>query len=380
MTRAAGHARTLRPGWVISPGVDAAMFTGSLALGLAVVAGFAAAGRLDAAVPAWLFVLLVACVDVAHVYATAFRVYLDPARFRRHPALFIGAPLAVLALGQLAWSVSPLAFWRALAYLAVFHFVRQQWGWVAYTRRRAGEGGDDRRLDMAVAYAGTVAPLVYWHSTLPREIAWFVDGDFLRLPAWLGAAALGLSACVHAAFALRQVQRARARTGVNWAKLHVVATTSVSWFLAIVVFDSDVAFTALNVLGHGVPYLVVVWHVEARVARDVGTPCARLFRPGLRSAALFLGALALLGYGEEWLWHQLVWLDQLEAFPGPLAAGSGERGAWALSLLVPLLAMPQATHYVLDGWLWRVGANPDVEALFVSQPAGQRRDQRGSSG
>ena len=30
-------------------------------------------------------------------------------------------------------------FWRVLAYLAVFHFVRQQWGWVAMYRGRLRE-------------------------------------------------------------------------------------------------------------------------------------------------------------------------------------------------------------------------------------------------
>lgn len=355
------------------------MFSGSLALGLALSAGFALAGRLDTPVPPWLFVLLVAGVDVAHVYATAFRAYLDPARFRRRPALFIGVPLVAFALGQLAWSFGPHVFWRALAYLAVFHFVRQQWGWVAYTRRRAGERDDDgeRGLDRAVIYAATLFPLLYWHVGLPREIAWFVDGDFARVPAWcapwlvaLGAAA---SLALHAAFALRQFARARAGLGVNWAKVQVVATTSASWFLAIVVLDSDIAFTALNVLSHGVPYLAVVWHVEARVERARGSPCGRLFRPGARHALAFVGVLALLGYGEEWLWHQLVWLDQLTAFPGPHAAGAdggaaSGAGPLALSFLVPLLAVPQATHYLLDGWLWRIRTNPDV-ADFVGGAA-----------
>lgn len=366
-TPRAAEPGELRPGWVLSPLGDTLMFSGTLALGLAVTAAFAAAGRLDAPVPPWLFVVLVAGVDVAHVYATAFRVYFDPARFRRRPALYMGVPLAVLAGGQLAWSAGADVFWRALAYLAVFHFVRQQWGWVAYTRRRAGEGREDLALDRLVAYSGTVGPLVHWHATLPREIAWFVDGDFLALPPALGPVALGVTLAAHLAFGLRQLQRAARGRGVNLAKVQVVATGAASWWLAIVTFDSDVAFTALNVLGHGVPYLAAVWHVEARVAREARTPLARLFRPGVGHAALFVGALAALGYGEEWLWHQLVWLDLTDVFPGPFAgADAGDAtGAWAA--LIPWLAVPQATHYVLDGWLWRVAANPDVALWLTHQ-------------
>ena len=39
------------------------------------------------------------------------------------------------------YSRGELVFWRALAYLAVFHFVRQQYGWMALYRARMGEHG-----------------------------------------------------------------------------------------------------------------------------------------------------------------------------------------------------------------------------------------------
>jgi hypothetical protein len=36
-------------------------------------------------------------------------------------------------------------------------------------------------------------------------------------------------------------------------------------------------------------------------------------------------------------------------------------GPEALALIVPLLALPQATHYVLDGWIWRARGNPGLQ-------------------
>jgi hypothetical protein len=38
---------------------------------------------------------------------------------------------------------------------------------------------------------------------------------------------------------------------------------------------------------------------------------------------------------------------------------------------VPLLAVPQATHYLLDAWIWRTGAaNPGLaERLGFTPPA-----------
>lgn len=360
MSPAAASAPTpLRPGWILGPRADAAVFTGPVLGAAALVLWAWSRGVLHADMPPWMFVLLVVACDVAHVYATAFRVYLDPARFRQRPGLYLGVPLLVFVGGVLLYSAGAAVFWRALAYLAVWHFVRQQWGWVAYTRARAGEGAVDRRLDRATIHAVTLYPLLHWHTHLPRSFHWFVEGDFAALPAALAAGGAVVHWAVVAVFLARQLQHHRSGRGVNLAKLQVVATTWVAWYGGIVVLDSDIAFTAFNVLSHGVPYLAVVWTVERRHAAAGPTPLGRLFTPAMALPLLLL--LVAVGYGEEWLWDGLVWRDHGVLFP---SLTEGPAPAAALALLVPLLAVPQATHYVLDGWLWRRRAHRDLDGLF----------------
>jgi len=354
-----GGADALRPGWILSPRGDLAIFTGPIVAAGALIAYAASRGALDADMPPWMFALLIVACDVAHVWATAFRVYLDPERFRRRRGLFLGVPLACFAGGVVLYGMGADVFWRVLAYLAVWHFIRQQWGWVAYARARAGEGGTDRRLDQAVVYAVTLYPLVFWHAHLPRAFHWFVDGDFVALPALAAGAGAAVHWAIVALFVARQAQHVATGRGVNLAKLQIVLVTFVAWYGGIVALDSDVAFTALNVLSHGVPYLAVVWAVERRHAASHRTPFARLFRPQL--AAVFLALLVLVAYIEEWLWDGLVWRDHAGLFPG---FGDAPLEAWALTFVVPLLALPQATHYALDGWLWRRSANPDVGAFL----------------
>ncbi len=70
---------------------------------------------------------------------------------------------------------------------------------------------------------------------------------------------------------------------MNWAKLQIWVTTWVAWYGGIVLLNSDLAFTALNVLSHGVPYLAVVWAVEGRrwegeLARGVGVSASTVGR------------------------------------------------------------------------------------------------------
>lgn len=355
----ATEGKLARPGWILGPLGDLAIFTGPVLAALGLIALAWSNGTLHREMPPWMFALLVIACDVAHVYATAFRVYLDPERFRARPGLYLGVPIACFAAGVLAYGMSPAFFWRVLAYLAVWHFIRQQWGWVAFSRAKAGEGLVDRRLDQCTIYAATVYPLFYWHTHLPREFSWFIEGDFARLPAVLHGVALALHWAIMAAFVARQVQRGVRGLGVNWAKLQIVATTWVAWYGGIVVLNSDIAFTALNVLSHGVPYLAVVWTIERRHVGERRAPLARYFEP--RFAVLLLAVLVLIGYSEEWLWDSLVWQDHPTLF-GRLVDGA--LPAAMLGLVVPLLATPQATHYVLDGSLWKRRKHRDLDTFL----------------
>jgi hypothetical protein len=339
--------------WLVSRSWDLAVFGGSAALSLLLLAWGAATGLLTEATPPWAWVATVVFVDVAHVWATAYRVYTDPEELRRRPGLYFGVPLAVYTAGVLLYSTSPALFWRVLAYVAVFHFIRQQYGWVALYRRRLGAVSRlDRVLDDAAIYSATLYPLLHWHAHLPREFEWFVPGDFIPgLPAGAARALLPVHLGIMAAYVARQIWlRARGRP-VSPGKDLVVATTWAAWFIGIVALDSDYAFTVTNVLVHGIPYLALVW-VYGRNRYAGGGALAPLFRRG--AWLLYLAPLVALAWCEEWGWDKVLWHERPGLFPG----ADLSLGAAALALVVPLLALPQATHYVLDAWVWRRRGNP----------------------
>jgi hypothetical protein len=60
----------------------------------------------------------------------------------------------------------------------------------------------------------------------------------------------------------------------------------------------------------------------------------------------------VLAFAEELLWDRLVWHDRDWLF------GAGWRARDWRWIAVPLLALPQLTHYLLDGLVWRRRANP----------------------
>jgi hypothetical protein len=73
---------------------------------------------------------------------------------------------------------------------------------------------------------------------------------------------------------------------------------------------------------------------------------------------LVLCALAL---GEEWLWDAFVWHEHSTLLVTPELDLDQ-----AAAFLVPLLSLPQLTHYILDAYLWRFdGTNPAVSETFA---------------
>ncbi len=344
-----------RARWLFSPAVDLATFGGSAAIAFLALAvgwhfGWLEGEKHDT--PEWAWVAAVLLIDVAHVWSTLFRVYLDPVEFRRRPGVYCLVPVVGFLLGLALYSLGTLVFWRSLAYLAVFHFVRQQYGWVMLYRAKLGER--DRAgnwIDTAAIYLSTIYPLVYWHAHLPRRFWWFLKGDFQNIPTLVADV---LEPIYWAALGLYAIRSAcRLGTGfANPGKDLVVFTTALCWHVGIITFNSDYAFTVTNVVIHGIPYLVLVyWYGWMRERR--GT--SRSNR--VRTIACFVAAVWVLAFAEELLWDKCVWHERDWLFGSHWSARDVR---W---LLVPLLALPQFTHYVLDGIIWRRQANPTFTLL-----------------
>lgn len=339
--------------WLFSRRVDLLAFGGSALLAFALVAAAFLGGDLqerDAPAPEWVWIGTVLLIDVAHVWGTAVLVYLDPVELKRRPLLYGVVPAAALAIGWAIASESELWFWRALAYLAVVHFVRQQVGFVKLYRARAGERSlSGRVIDEGTTYAVTLGPVVWWHANLPSSIAWMTPGDFVRgTPLVLGQAALAVSALFFAAYAVRAAL-AYARGCGQPGKDLLVATTALLWGTGIVLWGNDTVFTLTNVIAHGVPYAVLVmWTARQRIALDLSV--SRVARAGVLAVLFSLWGFAFV---EEVLWDALVWRqrDWLTFLPSIESDG-------ARPLLVAVLALPQLTHYVLDGFYWRRRNNP----------------------
>lgn len=361
-------ARHYSQPWLSSAGWDTALIISPAFVSSLVVIIFADQLVGSSNLPLWAWVVFVLLVDVAHVYSTLFRTYFDANALRQNKGLLVAVPLVCWTVGAVLYSVDGLLFWKALAYLAIFHFIRQQFGFaVLYTRKDPANFLKFRKLDSAMIYISTLYPILYWHTTLPKNFNWFIEGDFIEvIPPLATNIAASLYALIAICYIAKEIVLFKTTGFLNIPKNLVVAGTALSWWIGIVAFNSDMAFTMTNVLAHGIPYMALVWLYQNSSSPMRKSAGLSLQKSVERSSALsfirqatikyvpaFLSTLFVLAYLEEGLWDGFVWREHL-AFFAPFAHLPEIVDPAILAILIPLLSLPQSTHYVLDGFIWRV--------------------------
>jgi hypothetical protein len=345
--------RDSRP-WLFSRNIDLSVFLGSAVVSLLLLAVGWRIGILDGESPDWTWISAVLLIDVAHVWSTSFRVYFDKEELNRRLGLYLIVPLFGYAVGVALYSEGELTFWRALAIVAVFHFVRQQYGWVALYRRKLNERARwTWWIDAAAIYLATIYPLAFWMTSLPRNFQWFVENDFFQLPALVDDVLFPIYVLALVAYFGKSVYLYFKNEFLNPGKDIIIATTAVCWYIGIVFFNSDYAFTVTNVIIHGVPYFALIWFYAKARRSSTG----RLYRTFASNWIVFLATLWAFAYVEELLWNRGVWHERNWIF-----GGNWDWTEWKV-YLVPLLAVPQLTHYILDGFIWRRKQNRVLQKI-----------------
>lgn len=346
----------MKQAYLKSPLVDLVLITGPSFLAILVVLLFPNVFIHNSDIPSYFWLVLIVFIDVGHVYSTLFRSYFDSEMRKEHRVSFILVPVFSLIAGIVLFSFSSMLFWRIMAYLAVFHFIRQQYGFMRIYSRFEVQDKFKRLIDTLAIYSASIYPVLHWHLTDGRNFNWFVKGDFMHFNSSIAVqfftviywVILGL-------YVWTEIRQSIKIKMFNVPKNLLLMGTYLSWYLGIVYFNSDLAFTTLNVVSHGIPYMVLVWLTAHQRMIKSENGFATLTKMTLKTYGipLFIAFLMLLAYLEEGLWDGFVWRDHetVFAFFSRLPQITGPE---LLNILVPLLALPQITHYVLDGFIWKI--------------------------
>ncbi len=349
--------------WLKNAWFDSVFILGPPFFSVFIVLFFLTLGKINSVTPVtsiW-WVVLILGVDVVHVYGTLFRTYFHSLAWRKNKNLFTMVPLVVWLIGAILYSIGgPSSFWRGLTYLAIFHFIRQQYGLLRLYSGLDAFTKFERSLDAFLIYISTLYPLTYWHSHPDRNFHWFIEGDFFNAVSPVFSTLIGmLYVLTIGVYLLKEgyflflINRP-----LNVLKNAVIFGTGISWYVGIVLLNGDLLFTAINVLSHGIPYLALIWiygekdlrmHSSLEVISQIPYSC--FFKKF--SFPLFFGVLFIFAYFEEGLWDGLVWRERQGIF-GEFWGLPRVSYSDTLSWLVPLLMLPQGVHYVLDGFIWKL--------------------------
>ncbi|MFT3932239.1 MAG: hypothetical protein QM726_01385 [Chitinophagaceae bacterium] len=341
--------------WIGRPFVDVVFILLPPFVSLLFIVLFPSLFQNNANMPDAGWIVLILLIDVAHVYSTLYRTYFDPQSFKKQKLILTAIPFIGFIIGVMTYAIGSGFFWRLLAYTAVFHFVRQQYGFMRVYGRKEQSFPTSRLLDKIIIYYATIYPLLYWHLNGPRNFNWFVNGDFFYGSAQgvLKIATI-LYYIVIALFLAKEFFVLVKTKYINLPKLGIIAGTLLSWYFGIVYYNGDMAFTLLNVVSHGIPYMALVW-IYGEKNYSQPKKGSRFLRLVFSSYGLviFLGLIFLFAFIEEGLWDAVVWQEHGNLF-GTRHISSFSADDSLLTFIVPLLALPQITHYILDGFIWKI--------------------------
>lgn len=374
MKKETGHLNSKPGNWLMSKWLDLlVLFLPVWALWIVFFSNAAYFKSID--LPLWAWVLFILGIDVSHVWSSLFRSYLVKDEFQAQKKILILAPIIAIVGSVILISISVPTFWRVMAYLAVFHFIKQQYGFVALYKLKRQEKRKQLLSDKYIIYIATIYPVVFWHFNSASNFNWFAANDFFALHTLLGNAASVLPMVfsvlnviywvLMAAWLLQEVSAIRKGEKVATGKLFWVLTTAVNWWFGIVYFNSDVIFSISNVVAHGIPYLALVYFYRLK-KQELQTFNKPSFLWRFRWVFTLLFTVVIAALVEEYFWDMLIYRERTSFFENIYPYNwSQVKERWWLIIAMALLALPQQVHYIIDGFIWKMNSkNKYLKPIF----------------
>lgn len=281
-----------------------------------------------------LFVLF----DHFHVYTGIGIALVFPEQWKGRELFYLGFPVLCFAVYSGLFALSAEVFALVYAYASIFHFSRQQVGWMRATGRRGTSFASwESALDDLAIYFATFGFVAYRVFDRPGA-TWFVEGD-LGFASFLPSnLILGLVLAVNAAYLIRQFVVAIKHRYVNLSKNLIWFSTFLVWGLSFAAFKTvTVAAIALIVVHHAAPFIMLsffyVRHRRREGRRSYFGPLAFVT---IAVAALILSSMEQAVLAEWSLFNYFS----------------------SLRFLEPFLATIATYHYAIDSFFWRQAYNP----------------------
>lgn len=308
----------------------------------------------------WIFFIL---IDAGHVFSTAYITYLDKQLFRERYLLFILTPSisAIVLIFIRAYFGSPF-LWITIGYLAMYHFIRQQWGFVALYGRSEQEkipvqlALHGRQIDFYLVHFGLIYAYLYFHQYMETNAVHLMLGrKYFQIPHvdLLMNVVLTANFILLLLFTIKELYFLKAFKVWTWQKQLVIVGTFLVWYTGLIFrVEWPLAGIATVTFIHGFVYWALVWSSGSKRASKLNQAewPWRLFR--ISNLPLFLGGGLVYGFFSFGFWELVVNKGDLMSLGFFKEIQIPNNESFKVILEVGL-GLPQVTHYILDGFIWR---------------------------
>lgn len=342
--------------WVYRPMLDLVFLSLPGAFSVALISWCYQMGFVDFEHFNYLWPVPILLLDASHFWSTIFRTYLSRDGTKVYLKSMLWSPVICYFACAICFWIDPVIFWRLFGYFALYHLMRQQDGLLkVYTRNEAKNWS--KKIDVFCIQAFVFLPILFWHFT-PRKFFWFDESllmvyysPFLsKLVRYILFSILGF-------YILKTIVNFVKSRTLNLGAVSLVLSTFVTWYYGIIYYNNDTVFTITNIVAHGVPYLYMVFISTYNKSYKSNLKIVeKLYgAPIVVAVFFFVFTLVALSFFEEFLWDVFFWKNTrnlvVEIKPFIL-------DKFWLTFLVPLLALPKMTHYLIDGFIWKGAIKP----------------------
>lgn len=287
--------------------------------------------------------------DYFHVYTGIGTALVFPGQLKGREIFYFGFPVLCFAIYSGLFALSPDVFALVYAYASIFHFSRQQIGWMRVTGKRGASFAPwESTLNDLAIYTSTFGFVAYRVFDRPGA-TWFVQGDLGFASFLPSSLILALVLTVNAAYLLWQIHVAIEHRTVNVSKNVVWFSTFLAWGVSFALFKSvTVAAIALIVVHHAAPFIVLsFFYVRHRRQEGRRSYFGSFAFFAVVGAALFFSSVENAVLAD---WEPLRYFSSLR-------------------FLEPFLATVATYHYAIDSFFWRQSYNPGCLSFFKKEPA-----------
>jgi hypothetical protein len=223
-----------------------------------------------------------------------------------------------------------------VAYLAAFHFIRQEYGWMkissAFDKTLPNSIAT---LDKITTYTMTIVPFI-WLSRKENAGFWYEHGDVFLIPDIIASIGLYFFWLIVFLFLFFNTIHALKTKTLNLSKFLVFINTFFGWYVSFIFIESGWIRVLYLICHHGIPYYFIVFRTERITQNYI------LLKSLGRYKYLFLYlACAIFMY----------FFIQLE--DSSLIYISRKNYRFLNAFFYGFFLTPQLVHFMIDAFIWK---------------------------